>query len=348
MLKTAPSGWASRSKSSSPPATADARFYVTRITVDEAPDELWVLELDSDQPTLLATLPDITDLIRTKDGRLFLLERAEQVPVPDIGKTDPEALAAERERYLATARNSIVELSPDDASELARFEIDGPTSMFRLTPNEEQLYVFTGRDREATVIDLATMQSESRVFPPGGPWPGVGAFGPFASTTWSADGERLYLTGMEYPLCDPAQPTAVYCRPAVTGLRVIDLDTNEVIHEDPEINSLVVSLDGRWLLASFVVIGHAAVGRDEGIRILDAATFEVPAHLAPNTRFHSIGISSDGRRAYAISELDPATNDLGEPCSRSCAVVSVIDLDRLRIIATHRHDEPVAGLVLVR
>jgi DNA-binding beta-propeller fold protein YncE len=124
------------------------------------------------------------------------------------------------------------------------------------------------------------------------------------------------------------------------GLLVVDLETLEVTKRINEIDEVAVSPDGRYILG----IGdfwdwRTANGNAEitgyGLKVIDATTFEVVAHLMSGASFSVPTISPDGGRAYLLSEgegyVENTTNHT-RSCEQDCWRITVVDLDNLSVL----------------
>ena len=320
-----------------PEETGDAdTVYGQRSFLGAMPDELWAFDLNSDQATLLTTATQIAHLHQTATGRLFVLGRDPGIDFTAIG-ADGQSLddyTAAYERYAESANDYVAEIDRDDGHEIARIELGGAIAALLATPDQERLYLFGAGDGDLAVVDLGTMSLERRSLPTGGPWPSV--FQPVGTTVvpaLSPNGRRLYLTGSELFPCGTDLDTR--CPPRPLGLRVVDLETNELLLDIPEVNRVAPSPDGRWLITSRpgAEQGFELPGRT--LTVIDAATFEVVAEIEMDEPFHMLTVSADSRFAYA------ASNGAGLGSS----TIAVVDLDLLEVIAKHTHDETISMLV---
>lgn len=172
----------------------------------------------------------------------------------------------------------------------------------------------------------------------------------------SADGRWLYISGGYDTACkDEPYFSCVSGNPV--GLQVVDLQTMELVHEEREVNQFRVSPDGQRLLGW----GQMTAIRDDpdddennevvttafGLKILDAETFELIAHLVPGETAYSVTFSPDGRRAYFLTEGSGRPDDLSEPCTEDCTLLSVVELESGEVVATRMFGEGWFSLVSI-
>lgn len=314
--------------------------YAFRTVSGQGPDELWRFDVVNDQATLVTTALESARLFLTSDGRLFLLGSAST-----IRETSPTGVPE-------LVEQSLSELDPDTGREIARAEINRRVSASRLTTDERHIYLFHdsaddpffGGLEGLTVVDLSVMAIvDQRSLPAdtaalrSDPW----------GTAFSPDDRLLYVAGLE-TYCSTttdAPSTGFVCPPDRLGVRVIDLDTMEVLYEDLEANQLALTPDGRWLVT--LLSRQAEDGRliGTGLKVIDATSLKVVAHVEPDAPFRMPAISADGRHAYVISDgPGGGSNPFIDRCVADCSIVTVVDLERLEVIATHTYDAP--GLLL--
>ena len=324
------------------PAAKGSTIFAIRTSFGAGPDELWALDLDSDDSTPLAAFVGIAGAVVTPDDRLFVAVHTESLDFSSIDLEETPALFAD---YLASSEDYVVELNPGDGSELARVEVGGAIASMQLSHDGANLHVLGASDGIVTSIELAGMSAIRRELPPGGPQPGPPYLGPNVLALISPDGKHLYLAGTDHSSCFEATTP---CRSEPLGFRVIELDTMALIYADPAPDTFAMSRDGRWLITALSESIDAEAGRGDGLKVIDADSLEVVAHLDPDAAYESVVIGGDGHYAYATAHAP----GLGRPpnpanCSSSCGVVTVLDLERLEVIAEHVYDEPIQWLQIV-
>ena len=155
----------------------------------------------------------------------------------------------------------------------------------------------------------------------------------------SPDGTQVYVTGVSEVACErtPYFP-CVDGRPL--GLQVVELETMRLVAEIPGIERIAATPDG----ARLVGIGweYDRRGNEDGegtrvgfgVRIIDTASFDVTAHIAPSVAFGDLAVSPDSRFAYLLS--DGPGVDLRAPyeCSEACTLLTVVDLVDRAVAAT--------------
>jgi DNA-binding CsgD family transcriptional regulator len=298
--------------------------YVFRRPIGAASsEELWKLEVGTDQPVLLTTALETRPLHVSPSGRLF------------IERVGPAAL---------------IELDPADASELGQIEFGGNAIRSIGSPDGRLLFVFHGTS-ELSVVDLDRMTVvDGYELPEPGPISFVASW----DTAFSVDRDRLYRAGDDPEGCaDEVVPPGLEqnCWPPPFGVQAIDLDTMELLYQDPEHNQLALSPDGRWLVTALHTVENGPrqpyrPPLGDGVKIVDTTTFEVIAHLEPGAAFLLPVVSADSRYAYALSEGPGYPSERRwEDCLADCTTITVIDLDQTvpRVIAMHHYD---GGLAL--
>ena len=327
------------------PSSATVRFiqwapgsrwvYVVRRLVGPGPnDELWRLDLRNPDATLLRSFEDEQRVFPTTDGRLFVLGGTSNVSIN--GRTLPSTL---------------LQIDPTDGTELARLELGVTTRDAILSSDETTLYIFPVSGPRVRVVDLTAMavvaegpdEADSPRF---GDLPWTWSLSPDERWAYVGGGGALECPDLDTP-----------CEALGGRVHVIDLHTMEVVHEEPSVNQVVVSGDGRWLVAALLVganddsnLPERVQGRlGDGLKVIDAATFEVVAHLEPGRAFHQLAASADGRFAYALTG-GPGTVDLGygEPCTSDCVELVVIDLEQRAITSRQISTSPTTLVPLPR
>lgn len=307
------------------------------------PDELWAFDLTSDRASLLTTATQIGGLHLTRDGRLFVLVREPGYDMSIDNIAQLGDLATAEADYLAAADDYLAEIDPVDGHEISRIQLGGAVARTMLSPDQTRLYLFRATDGDVTVVDLDTMLVEQVALPEGGPWPGVWVFGPAVTPLPSADGRFVYLTGTNFLPCPTIEEGTMSCLRGALGLRIVDLETSEVRYEDPDVDRLALSPDGRWLITALSEFQTSSGRRGDGLKIIDTATLEVIAHLEPDSAFSQVAISADNRYADAFADLAGPSNPPPD-CRRPCSVITVIDLKQLEVIATHTYEGSVQAL----
>jgi len=329
-----------------PPLSAPhTSVYGVRAFFGAGPDEIWAFDLDSGDSNLLIEVPGAAGLAETPDGRLFAAIHSERLNLLEF---DIEIGGAVFDRYLADSQDYVIQLDPQDGSELARVPVGGVIASILLAPDDDTLYALGASDRSITVIDLNTMESERRALPPGGPQPGILYRGPVVMALTSPNGQFLYLAGTDSSSC--FQPD-VPCQSEPLGFRAIDLATMELRYADAAPSLFARSADGDWIVTVTRTPAGSEFGLDPrptggGLKVIDARTFEVVAHFEPDAFFESVVIGGSSRYAYATKELPTFAGNRND-CTEDCATVSVIELDHLEVIATHTYDEPIQWLTIV-
>lgn len=319
----------------------DVGYGLRTMLIGDRPDELWALNLRTGSADRLMTAPGIAGLAETSDGRLFVAVHSRKF---DLTSARTEVLAVRMTAYLSDSDDYLLELDRRSGAELGRIDIGGRIASVLLSPDQRSVILLGAGNGAITEVDLSTMTAERRLLPPGGPQPGLPLVGPTVSAAVSPDGQRLYLSGTDHSSC--ILGGELPCGSQSLGFRVIDLERMELRYADASPSSFAMSANGRWLITARQTPSFDA-GDDvpAGLKVIDARTLEVVAHLEPESTFESVVITHDGRYAYATSD-GPG---LGQPpdirnCTSSCGTVTVIDLDALEVIATHTYDEPLQWL----
>lgn len=272
--------------------------------------ELWKFELGHEDPILLSSSFERGPLYISAAGRLFLQS------------TQPDQL---------------IELDTTDGRELGRIELPHSVGYAMFAADGTHLYLGT------TVVDLDRMAIvEELALPDGVPAPSLGRWG----RALSPDRTRLYLAGDDPESCADevlAANGSRTCRPQPLGVQVIDLATMEVLYNDPTANLLALSADGRRLVTSLWTSdqegGPYREQYGDGLKVVDTDTLEVLAHFDPGGPPILPFISANGRFAYTYSE-GPGRELVRpwEECPADCTAITVYDLDRLELVATHIND----------
>ena len=127
--------------------------------------------------------------------------------------------------------------------------------------------------------------------------------------TLSPDGETLYVAGSSDDVCSLEAASCVHHRPV--GLRAIDVATLQVRASVENVGAFALTADGAAILAAGWTFDEVAVreGRPGitgyGLRILDAATLEVRAHIEPEQAFAQLATGASGEFVYALTADDP-------------------------------------------
>jgi hypothetical protein len=233
-----------------------------------------------------------------------------------------------------------------------------------LSPDGTRMYVVHSDDDRVTVVDLDRLVVERSVVVsrPKSVLSRLGAWvlGRLASRAEakggvyrmkeaeiSADGRLLYVTGRADIVCEE-QPSFACVDNAPFGLQIIDLESMELVHEEPGIGQMAVTSDGRW------VVGVAWAGDyrgDEwelvgyGVKILDARSGELVAYVEPELRAEQVAVSPDGRFAYVVSEGPGKLEDQSWYCSEACTRIAVIEIERGEVVAERFVDGGTVRLV---
>jgi WD40 repeat protein len=159
----------------------------------------------------------------------------------------------------------------------------------------------------------------------------------------SNDGRLLYVTGDDYTPC-PNNPYTSCISGEPFGLQLIDLESMQLIRHEPGIERFLLTPNGRWLIG----VGDITYwSNDEqrtitdalGLKVLDATTGQLAAHLEPGAFIEDIAISPDSRHLYYLSDpRDPR-------CPTPCRTLTVVDLETTEVIATQRFGPRPIGLV---
>ena len=273
--------------------------------------ELWRLDLRSADIALLGEFEDVPQILPTTDDRLFAL-----------------------------TASILMELDPADGSELRRMTFDRQLAAV-LSEDESLIYGFPSTEQYVVVVDLAKFEviriGSDRT---GDPRPDTP---PRWTRTLSPDEHHLYISSGGTLDC-PDWDTP--CE-ALGGLVLaLDLRTMEVIHEEPGVNQVVASGDGRWIITALLVTSNDDSNLPErvqglmgdGLRVIDTSTFEVVAHLEPGRAVLQLAASADGRFAYGLTRGSGwADLGYGDRCISECFELVVIDLEQQAITARHTY-----------
>lgn len=232
-------------------------------------------------------------------------------------------------------------------------ELPGVLGRVLWSAGGERAYGFDSSARRMTIVDLEAMAIERTVELPDGAFPTLFPFG----TDISPDGRWLYLSAVD----EMAECTELLNGPCIVnrplGLQVIDLNTMAIVHEEPDINWLFVSPDGRWVIGFGFMLDYRGLSpgftkyQTEvvplGVKVIEVGSWEV-AHLAPEMAFSSPVLSPDGRYVYLTSNgpgKQVRRGSFWPPCTEECSVITVIDLETLEVIATRVLDPGEGSLV---
>jgi len=294
--------------------------YAMRRIMGPGPNgELWRLDLRGPDVTLLATVEDEHRLYPARDGRLFVLGGTPNVLID--GQTLPSQL---------------LQIDPRDGSELARLEFRRTIQNAVLSSDESLLYVFPATGPRVQIIDFATMAVAAEGPDEVDPQRPNGRVGSWAL---SPDERRLYVGGSGSIECADWETP---CEAIGGRVQIFDLETMQLVREESGVNQVVVSGDGRWIVVALLVTSDDDSNLPErvqgvmgdGLRVIDASTFEVVAHLERGRAFFQLSASADGRFAYGVTR-GPGWADLGygDGCTSECFELVVIDLDRQAVAA---------------
>jgi DNA-binding beta-propeller fold protein YncE len=234
-----------------------------------------------------------------------------------------------------------------------------------LAPAGDRIYVVDPESTRISVVDLDRLEVEqvARLTPPESPLERLGGWlrdrvvtraeakGGLYHTRQvevSADGTRLYITGTDGDTC--ASNPGLDCARVPLGLLVVDTATMQLVHEEPLVDAFVLTPDGSRILATGTYSDWSDHDSDDetvlgytgtGLKILDAETYEVLAHVRPDGLLWSHpAITRDGRFAHATIEgagLDAAQEE-NAACTEACTLLLVINLERGEIVAERSFD----------
>jgi DNA-binding beta-propeller fold protein YncE len=235
-----------------------------------------------------------------------------------------------------------------------------------VAPDGNRLYIAHADEDRLTVVDLRRLVvertveiSESRsALSRFGSW----LLGQFVSTAEAKGGLRyakqalvsqdsryLYVTGQASTTCE--EVPYFECGVEPVGLQVIDLGNMKLVRKVPGIDSLKVTPDGGYLLGIGTAIdyrsGHAE-SRGFGLKLIDAESFELVAHMQPDRIFAQLSVSPDGRYAYLLSEgdgwVENKANDT-RSCEADCHRITVVDLDAAAVITERSINQATVSLI---
>jgi len=151
----------------------------------------------------------------------------------------------------------------------------------------------------------------------------------------SPDGQHLYLTGERDDL-HPDRPPAHLA----LGVKALDAETMQLLHEEPGVNRLALSPDGSRLYSIGYSIEYDRAGNGgynrrivgHGLKVLDARTGALLVHLTPQTSYEAMALSTDGRflALTALSGANPSPAAV-LPCADPCSVLRIVDTERAEI-----------------
>ena len=223
-----------------------------------------------------------------------------------------------------------------------------------LAPDGSRYYVVHADEDRVTVVDLRALRLEQTVKiarEPSAPGRLVRALSDVLArrveakggldvkkqAELSPDGRRLYGGGVEEG--DRGGPPEAR-KPL--GLKVIDTSTMRVTHQEDGIDRFVLSPDGRWLFGTgWGFAGYDATGHHRanvqggGLKVLDARSPLLVAHVTPDAAYHQVAVSPDGRYLHLLSEgpgLGQAGSNQGR-CAAPCWLLSVVELESSRVVA---------------
>ena len=82
-----------------------------------------------------------------------------------------------------------------------------------------------------------------------------------------------------------------------------------------------------------------------GLKILDAATFELVAHVVPGEIARQVEFSPDSRFAYLVTDGPGRPDDPNRRCSEDCKVLAVVDLEDGSVVGQRMFDTVDVSLV---
>lgn len=222
-----------------------------------------------------------------------------------------------------------------------------------LSTNGERMYVVHTDDDRVTVVDLDRLVVERTVVvsrPKSalsrlGEWvlgglieraEAKGGVYRIKEAQISSDGRLLYVTGRADIVCEEQEYFACVDG-APFGLQIIDLESMELVHEEPGVSQMELTPDGHWIVA----VGGAFDTREDehgvvvgyGVKILDARNGELVAHVEPELSAEQLAVSSDGRFAYVVSNGPGKLEDRSWGCSDACTRIAVIEIERGEVVA---------------
>ena len=237
-----------------------------------------------------------------------------------------------------------------------------------MSPDGSRYYVIHPDTDRVTIVDLEEMSLERTVEIVKRKSPlerlASGFLGLFVSTAeakgglymskqtlLSPDGRWLYITGVEDG--DPHIPP--YGRKPI-GLKVVNTETMDVVYEEEGIGSIALSPDGRWLYGTGWAYEYTQVSANEfksdnfrgwGLKVIDARSPTLLAHINPDGIYQQMAVSADGRYVYVMSEGlgdEEAALNQGR-CSTPCQLLNVFDVSSRQIIAERQIHAHIAELV---
>lgn len=318
--------------------------------------ELWSLNIETLKGGPIAITGSWTDPLLSPDGRLIYLFGnpccASNRPGPPYVFAIDTTTGEEVDR---AELPGLIVGSPPDSPDHPFLDLSPGIT---ITPDGARIYIAHADSERVTAIDTNPLRPQ----PPEAvqrPQPLAGRL-----TSWlldqlvtraeaksvtnsrvthsSTDGRLLYITGSDAIVCeyDPHS----YCGREPLGLQLIDLESMQLIHHEPRIERFLITPDGRWLIGTgsdryWSNDEQRTVTDALGLKVLDAVTGQLAAHLDPGAAIEDIAISPDSRHLYYLSDPhDPR-------CTAPCRTITIVDLETAEVIATQRFGPRPIGLV---
>lgn len=316
---------------------------------------LWSLDVASGQASLVSQLDGIgwgPPLVSPDGGTIYALRR-------------PCCTAAE-----SALAPYLIALDADSGREVARVELlgqyvsalplhDGNAPAIALSPDGSQIYV-VGADADVlTLVTTVPLKVAGSV--EFGAESNSSASGEVANASPTAlspvgttvdriktaevspDGRLLYITGIQYTQC-LSNPDEICRAREPLGLKVLDLDTMQVVQQLDAIDQIELSWDRGLLVGTgSTARWDEALGssrsKGSGLSLVDVATGDELGALEAGTIIDDATFSANGEFLYYVS------HQATEACPLSCTVLTVIKVEGREVVSTHILGPQRVGLI---
>lgn len=152
----------------------------------------------------------------------------------------------------------------------------------------------------------------------------------------SPDGRYLFIAGFSIKEDGP------YPAGKPMGLKGIDTRTMKVTYEEQGVDRFAFSHGGDLIFAIgygwtySADTGNQAVYSGGGLKVIDATSLRLLAHIEPDSRYEQMAMSADGRYLHLLKGTPERAEAMaaGRPCTTLCTMVDVVDAETLNLVAS--------------